>query len=95
MKIPRSIQLGGHRISIIKLKSSDLKSAGSYDDWYQTIKINIDDSCEDAQAEVFLHEIIHGIDTKYELGLEHKQVAQLSQMLFAVIRNNKLDFVMP
>ena len=49
---------------------------------------------ESKQAETFLHEIFEAIKYHLDLGddLEHRTLSQLSKVLFAVIRDNDLDF---
>lgn len=92
MKIPTRIKIGEHKVDVYLVKSDILKDAGLFDFWFQTIKINIDDTKEDTQAEAFLHEIIEAISKFYELGLDHKTITTLSEVLFQVIRGNNLDF---
>jgi len=47
---------------------------------------------EQIEAETLLHEIIHSIDTALCLDLDENTVTRLSKGLFAVIRQNNLDF---
>ena len=93
MLIPNEIFIGGHSIEIKKVGSDILKNPGHFDSWYHLIKINIDDAKEDIQAEALLHEIIEAVSTIYNLGLDHKDLTVLSEVLFAIIRNNKLNFL--
>jgi len=93
MKIPKLIRVGGHDITIKLVKSDDMKQSGDYDTWYDVIRINMDSLPESSQAEILLHEILEAISKKYNLELEHKTLTIISESLFAIIRNNKLDFI--
>lgn len=42
--------------------------------------------------EVFLHEIVECINDRCDLGLKHSKISTLSEVLFQVIKDNKLDF---
>jgi len=92
MKIPPYIFVGGHIIDVELVKTDRCKDFGVFDHWYRKIKINIDDTKEDVQAEAFLHEIVEAINTIYELDLDHKTLNILSEVLFQIIRRNGLDF---
>lgn len=92
MKLPKKIKIGGHTIKIKQVKSDTLKNHGSYDNWYKEIQINIDSTTESTQAEALLHEIIEAIKGVNNLDLDHKDLTVISENIFAVIRNNKIDF---
>ncbi len=95
MKIPDKVLIGGHEypVEVIDGDTRFLNS-GELNTWTQEIRINTSDGHpEGAQAEAFLHEIIEAINHDNELKLEHRNISVLGTQLFAVIRNNKLDFV--
>lgn len=94
MIIPDSIRIGGHDVTIEVINGNTrFTKYGDYSKWDNRIRINSDGTVESTKAETFMHEIIEAIDTMNELGLPHNAIASLSEGLFAVIRNNKLDFI--
>ena len=94
MKIPNKIKVGGHWIDISKVdsKSIDGLRAGDYDGINSMIRINIDRFSKSMQGETLLHEILEAIKEFNILDLEHKDLTVLSQSLFQVMRDNKLNF---
>ena len=93
MKIPKKIKIGGHDVSVIMEEGVRLKKAGDWNSWSNSIRINSDgDLSESYQAETFMHEIVEAINTHNELNMELHVISSLSEGIFAVIRNNKLDF---
>jgi hypothetical protein len=103
MKIPRRIKVAGHWIKIVQAKKCTFKilptkiQLGESDNLDNTITLRLkfagDNISESNIAETFLHEIIHVIDHKFNLGLKEDSVYKLSQGLFAVIRDNKINFL--
>lgn len=60
---------------------------GQIDYIEQTITLN--KAAKDEQAEAtLLHEIIHGLDELYNIGLKEKQVEKLGTALYMLIRDN-------
>ena len=52
-------------------------------------KISLNRAAKDEQAEAtLLHEVIHGIDELYNIGLKEKQVEKLGNALYMLIRDN-------
>ncbi len=92
LKIPTKIKIGGHFLTIKKVKSNELRDSGQYDNWYHIISINGDGTTESRQAEVLLHEIVEAINFKYDLQITHQTISTLSEVLFSVLTDNKLDF---
>jgi len=39
-----------------------------------------------------LHEILEALNTNTEIGLEHRQISQLEEHLYQVLKDNKLHF---
>jgi len=39
-----------------------------------------------------LHEILEALNTNSEIGLEHKQISQLEECLYQILKDNKLHF---
>jgi len=92
MKIPNQIKIGGHKIKIRRVRCDKEKNMGSFDNWFRSINLNIDDINEDSLAETFLHELFEAINSLYNLSCDHKNITVLSEVLFAVIRDNHLRF---
>ena len=93
MKIPDKIKVGGHWITIEKVGDKELESdLGSFNNWYQLIRINKTDTDENLQAETFLHEILEAIKKKFEIETKHQDLTIISEILFQIIRDNNLDF---
>ncbi len=93
MKIPKKILSSGHDVIIKKVRGGSLNpQAGCYLPWENEICININGTSESMQAEAFLHEIVENINASNELELKHNVITILASQLFAIIRNNKLDF---
>ena len=92
MNIPNNIKLGAHNIKIEKVKAKDIESGGEFNNWYNLIRLRVEDNPESSIAECFLHEIIEGIKFKYQLSIDHAHLTILSEALFQVLRDNKLNF---
>lgn len=93
MKIPKTIMLGGHDISVEQVTTEVLTSKGDFDSWRQRIRVNVDDTTESGQAETLLHEILEAVDYYGQYELSHPVLSGISTMLFAAIRQNKLTFL--
>jgi len=93
MKIPKIIMIGGYRVKVRCVKDPEWCDSGDWDVWEQVIRINTDGSTEDRQADTLLHEITEAINSFANLGLTHVQIAILTTMLFATIRQNNLTFL--
>ncbi len=93
MKIPKKITIAGHEINVIFEQSEGrFPNAGDYCAWNNVMHINMEGTTESVRGESFLHEIIEAINLDNELNLEHPKITTLASQLFAIIRNNKLDF---
>ncbi len=93
MKFPKKIIIAGQDVSVSLIKGGNrFINAGDFCCMDNTIRINTDGTVEAVRAESFLHEIIESININNELKLEHNKICTLSSQIFAVIRNNKLDF---
>jgi len=90
---PESIKVGAHKIDVELVLPRNITGSGSYNNYYNLIRIEKDfDSQESNMAEVFLHEIIECVKLKYELSIDHPHLTVLSEILFQVFRDNKLNF---
>ncbi len=95
MKIPKKILSSGHDVVVKKMKGggmSPIEHAGAFSAWDNEISINTNGTSESTQAEAFLHEIFENINASNELKLKHTTITILASQLFAILRNNKLDF---
>jgi len=88
MKIPSSLKIGGHTISI-KMGSLDGKLGESdYDKGLITIDKN---SPQSIQESTLIHEVIHFLNTTLgdsEMG--HSLIDSLSEQLYQVLKDNNL-----
>jgi len=94
MTIPDEIKVGAHTIKIEQAKSKEIDGAGEFRPYYDIVRLRIDSECsESSTAECFLHEIIEVIKSKYGLEIDHTHLTVLSEVLFQVIRDNRLAFM--
>lgn len=94
MKIPKKIKIMGHKYKVKKDKKIFIETnygGGSACANALVIKVS-PDVPESRQAEILLHEIIEMLKYSLQVQLEHKDLSALSEGLFSVIRDNKLDF---
>ena len=93
MQIPSKIKIGAHDILIKKVGCKDIESGGEYNNYYNTIKIRVEnDTPESNVSECFLHEIIECIVNKLEIKISHPDLTVLSETLFQTMRDNNLSF---
>lgn len=93
MNIPKKLTIGGHEYDIEVLNGGTrFTKYGDHSAWDNQIRINTDGTPESVQAEALFHELIEAINNRNELDLKHNVICSLSEGLFAIIRNNNLDF---
>ena len=95
MNIPSEVAFGGHVAKVRLLPNESMlgKGTGSYDTWSKRIALNADpDLPESVQSEAFFHELMEMVKNTLNLTLSHEELTVLSESMFAIIRNNKLDF---
>jgi len=86
MEAPKTIDLLGLTIEInVHDKRDDVW--GEWDGEARSIFIHAS-APEDYKRVTFLHEIIHGLDDILGLGINHRSVYALSQVLFAMMKDN-------
>jgi hypothetical protein len=96
MKIPKSILFNAYIVPIYEHSQSQNDAQGFYDKRCNLISLNDDkDISEPAKAEVFMHELMEMINYRFSLDIPHKDITCLSEALFAVIRNNNIEFNQP
>jgi hypothetical protein len=96
MIIPDKIKILGKQITVRKAPPSEIEDVGDWDGAWHLIRIrhnNDPEYPEDKVSEAFLHEIIEALNDLLELKLKHRVRTALSEGLFQIIRDNKLDFV--
>ena len=106
MKIPKNVRIGPHVFGVSKVvkfqrdknnpskKDEDEDNLGELD--YENLTIRIRKGMpESVEAEILLHEIVHGILMKLKLeeDLEEMIAETLGQDLLAVLRVNKIDLL--
>ena len=93
MHIPKKIKLGGHIIKVKKVNFDEINSPGEFIRYHQVIRLRQDkDIPEDQQEGTFLHEIIEAIVQFNKLDLDHTHLTVLSESLYQVIKDNKIDW---
>ena len=94
MKIPSKVKILGHEYDIVFDEQLFAKeSVGCGKACANTLTITISpDVPESRQAEVLLHEIIEMLKYSLQTEISHEDLSALSEGLFTVIRDNKLDF---
>ena len=92
MKIPSTLKVGAHCFDVEKVTYKEIEEAGNYDPQYHRIQINVEAGLKTSHDETFLHEIIEAVNDIAEMNLEHKIINDLSQWLFTIMRDNKLNF---
>lgn len=94
LKIPKQLKVGGHIYKIIRdyhfIQNSNLRAQAAHT--LQEIRISeIDHSGVKVNEEAFLHELIHCVSDIFLNGkLQEDDVANLSEGLYSVLKNNKL-----
>jgi hypothetical protein len=102
MKIPLSIKIGAHTVSVEMPDSNEEIGDKTGEDLGDTLlaqnrirvcaKYDGDDVPESMMAEVFLHEILHYVLYQAGHGLCEQEVTAAASGLLQVIRDNNLDF---
>jgi hypothetical protein len=96
MKIPRTLKIGAKKMKVVVTKSDNILDAlqiGSWDGNRYIIELdNFSDAPIERLEECFLHEIIEAINGLYEMKLAHWKINAMGEILYQVIKDNKLDF---
>lgn len=93
MEIPKKIKIGWKEYEVIE-KGSNLDLTSGGDECYGTLypdrrKLYINNSFDEEQKKATLiHEIIHGIDDLFGIGLKEEQVEALGHGIYTVIKDN-------
>jgi hypothetical protein len=89
MNIPKEVKIGGFNIPI-KLDEKigiEENKYGQYNVINHTIKI-CDKVAFDQQFNTLIHEIVEGMDSIYELKLEHKDITIIAAVFHQIIKDN-------
>lgn len=90
MKLPKVLKIGGHTITVTL---ADL--GGDTDGDFSTEKneIRIHNKLPPSQmGATLLHEIMHALNAQFHKDMEHIILESLSQQLYQVLKDNKLQF---
>ena len=94
MKIPPVITILGHKYTLEVVPAHELTTGiwGDYQTRYQKIRLQ-EGLTESMTANVFLHELCELIlNFTLECELEHSKITSAADILFAVMRDNCLNF---
>ena len=94
MEIPSKVKILGHEYLVCyDEKIFMTENSGCAKACANTLEIKLSPQVpESRQAEAFMHEIFEMIKYTLNIELEHSDLSAVSEILFAVIRDNKLDF---
>jgi len=93
MIFPQNIKVGAHNIRVKIVDHENIEDFGEYNHYTRLIRLKEDNGIpEDAMAECFLHELFEVLDKLNNLNLNHVALTVLSEGIFQIIRDNKLDF---
>lgn len=91
MKIPERVKIGGLHMDVVfdeHLAAAD-ERFGECD--HMRGRITLDNTQpQDHKELTFFHEVIEKINTENEMGLEHRQITNLSNALYQVLVDNNL-----
>ena len=91
MKIPNKVRIDGEIWTVKKVKNTlDSDYLGRTFPHDHQILLNTDAKGIDS---TFLHELNHVIDKNRSLGLTEQQICSFSSGLYAIIVDNKLNFI--
>ena len=101
MKIPRKVKILNRHYSVVRNNNLSDSYAGErcwgVIDFDKAIivmrKRDTEEFQEFKEAETFMHEILHGLDEAFEIGLSEKKISTLAVGIVTAIRDNKLDFL--
>ena len=90
MNLLKKIKISGHTVDVKFVSESDIPGlSGDFQTKYNLFRICNEGSKSNIE-QTLLHEIIEFTDAIMELGLEHKQIQGLSEVLYQVFEDNKL-----
>jgi hypothetical protein len=100
MKIPKQIKISGHVIKVFKKRNLEMNGTPCLGLSYLAQNmielashIHGEKVPESKQAETFMHEIGHFINSIHSIGLNEKKNDEIALAFFQVIRDNRLNFL--
>jgi hypothetical protein len=95
MEIPETIKIGAHVFTVEMVQNLRNENGGGVCGMCNgaECRIRINPGYPQSTNEATLiHEVIEAINYLYELGLEHQQITSLEEVLYQVLKENKLHF---
>ena len=96
MRIPRTLKIGGKKIKVVVTKTDnilDSDAVGTWDGNRYVIELDkFSHAPIERLEECFLHEILEAINGMYEMKLAHWKINTMGEVLYQIIKDNKLDF---
>ena len=93
MEIPERVKILGHELAIIFDEEVFARDGTSGTFCGNTKEIRLATNLkESTEAEVLMHELFEAMIQMLQIEMDHKDLSAMSELLFSVIRRNKLDF---
>jgi hypothetical protein len=92
MEIPERVRVGAYEIPVklVEDLGNDRGCGGEYSP--RKLEISLDLAFKVRIGEIFLHEVLECICSQYDLDIDHHHLMVLSNTLFQVLKDNKLQF---
>ena len=90
--IPKKIKIGAKKYDVVRgdhMKDRGNTSPASVN--FYDLKIWVSEKANDFNSECFMHEVVEAINYQYELGLPHNKITILGEVLYQIIKENKLE----
>jgi hypothetical protein len=93
VRIPRTVQIGGHDygVEVVEVVSPENALAGQVDHHAKAIRIK-GGFVHSGQEEILLHECLHTICEQLHLDITEETLHRLSEATYALIKRNRLYF---
>ena len=90
MNIPDKIRIAGHTVDVKLVPEKDLPGlCGDFQTKHNLIRI-CSEGAKSNIEQTLLHEIVEYIDGIMQLGMEHRQIQALTEVLYQVFKDNEL-----
>ncbi len=86
MKLPKTIRILGHTY-LLKEMENGRGLDGYYSPYNNTIFIHKGKTDDETQDDLW-HEVLHAIDSHFDLNLSHQTIMAISTAQFAVMKDN-------
>lgn len=88
MRIPKQVRVGAQTYSV-EFDASIRDNGVQGECNFRQLAIRLlDDRPPTRVQETFLHELIEALNYEYQVGLRHKQIADLGMAMYQVLRDN-------